>query len=252
MAEYRVDDLARAAGTTTRNVRAYQDRGLLPPPRRVGRVGVYTEAHLARLRLIGSLLERGYATAQITELLSAWEEGKDLADVLGLEQAVTSPWIEEASVTLPTAAVRSLLSSASDDIFERIVGLGLLRVEGDDCVVTSPSLLDGLVQLVGFGFSIPELVELDEKITPAIDTVARLMVKAASDRITAEHGAAWVPEVDEVGQVTDMLMTMRRLANSSLQVFFAHAMEREVESVLGEHLVRIVTDAAAAKTDGAA
>ena len=30
MAEYRIDDLARAAGTTVRNVRAYQDRGLLP------------------------------------------------------------------------------------------------------------------------------------------------------------------------------------------------------------------------------
>ena len=32
MAEYRIDDLARAAGTTARNVRAYQERGLLPPP----------------------------------------------------------------------------------------------------------------------------------------------------------------------------------------------------------------------------
>ena len=29
--EYTVDELARAAGSTVRNVRAYQDRGLLPP-----------------------------------------------------------------------------------------------------------------------------------------------------------------------------------------------------------------------------
>ena len=33
--EYRIDDLARLAGTTTRNIRVYRDRGLLPPPLRV-------------------------------------------------------------------------------------------------------------------------------------------------------------------------------------------------------------------------
>jgi hypothetical protein len=54
-----IDQLAREAGTTVRNVRAYQERGLLPPPDREGRVGVYGEGHLARLRLIASLAERG-------------------------------------------------------------------------------------------------------------------------------------------------------------------------------------------------
>ena len=33
--EYRIEDLARLAGTTTRNIRVYRDRGLLPPPLRV-------------------------------------------------------------------------------------------------------------------------------------------------------------------------------------------------------------------------
>ena len=51
MADYRIDDLARAAGTTVRNVRAYQERGLLPPPRREGRVALYGDAHLARHRV---------------------------------------------------------------------------------------------------------------------------------------------------------------------------------------------------------
>ena len=63
--DYRIDELAREAGTTVRNVRAYQDRGLLPPPRRSGRVGLYTDAHLARLRLIGTMLERGYTLGNI-------------------------------------------------------------------------------------------------------------------------------------------------------------------------------------------
>ena len=60
-ASTRIDELARLAGATVRNIRVYQDRGLLAPPRRDGRVGIYTDAHLARLRLIGQLYKRGYS-----------------------------------------------------------------------------------------------------------------------------------------------------------------------------------------------
>src|SRR4051812_21360790 len=96
VAELRVDDLARAAGTTARNVRLYQERGLLPPPRLVGRVGWYGEAHLARLRLITRLLDRGYSLGNIAELLSTWEAGRDIGSVLGVEQVLTVPWNDEA------------------------------------------------------------------------------------------------------------------------------------------------------------
>src|SRR6478672_9781198 len=93
--EYRIDELAREAGTTVRNVRAYQDRGLLPPPRRSGRVGLYTDAHLARLRLIGHLLDRGYTLGNIAELILAWERGQDIGELLGLEAELVQPWSDE-------------------------------------------------------------------------------------------------------------------------------------------------------------
>src|ERR1700733_12542730 len=63
--EYTVDDLARVADTTVRNVRAHQDRGLLAPPEKRGRVGVYDDTHVSRLRLINHLLTRGYTLANI-------------------------------------------------------------------------------------------------------------------------------------------------------------------------------------------
>ena len=40
--------------------------------------------------LIGALLERGYTLNNIRDLLSAWEQGRELNDILGLEVAVTS------------------------------------------------------------------------------------------------------------------------------------------------------------------
>ena len=39
--EYTVDQLALVSGLTTRNIRAHQTRGLLPPPRVRGRTGYY-------------------------------------------------------------------------------------------------------------------------------------------------------------------------------------------------------------------
>ena len=55
--EFSIDALARETGSTVRNIRAYQDRGLLPPPERRGRKGIYNDAHLSRLRIINRLLE---------------------------------------------------------------------------------------------------------------------------------------------------------------------------------------------------
>src|ERR1700748_3123032 len=44
--EYRIEDLARLAGTATRNIRVYRDRALLPPPLRVGTSAVFYEHHV--------------------------------------------------------------------------------------------------------------------------------------------------------------------------------------------------------------
>src|SRR5207248_10687665 len=77
-----IDELARAAGTTTRNVRAYQTRGLLPSPRIVGRVGHYGAGHLARLRLIAKLQDQGFSLAAIDRLMAAWHARQSVSELL--------------------------------------------------------------------------------------------------------------------------------------------------------------------------
>jgi len=129
--DYRIDDLARHAGTTVRNVRAYQDRGLLPPPRRNGRVGIYSEIHLARLRLIGQLLDRGYTLANIAELLDAWERGRDLQTVLGLENVVSSPWSDEVPAYISFAELEELLPGVDRRFVERAARLAAIRPARD-------------------------------------------------------------------------------------------------------------------------
>jgi len=106
VAEYRIDDLARVAGTTVRSVRVLHDRRLLPPPVLRGRTGWYGDEHVARVRVVLDLQERGHTLAAIRELLAAWEEGRDLADVL---RVPPRPWPAElAGLGLPPDVVAGL------------------------------------------------------------------------------------------------------------------------------------------------
>jgi DNA-binding transcriptional MerR regulator len=79
-----VDELARAAGTTTRQVRALQTRGLLPHPDLVARTGYYGVEHLDRLRAIRRLQADGFSLAALATLMRARDARMTLDQVLGL------------------------------------------------------------------------------------------------------------------------------------------------------------------------
>src|SRR6201991_2641755 len=91
LAEYRLDELALTSGVRARNIRAYRERGLLDPPRRVGRSAFYDDYHLSQLRTINQLLRRGFNSAHIAEFFASMRRGADLADILGIHQAVLGP-----------------------------------------------------------------------------------------------------------------------------------------------------------------
>lgn len=81
----RIGELAETSGATVRNIRVYQERGLLPPPIRQGRTALYGPVHRDRLALILRLLDRGYTFATIEELLTAERHGFTLSEFLQVE-----------------------------------------------------------------------------------------------------------------------------------------------------------------------
>jgi DNA-binding transcriptional MerR regulator len=83
--EYRVEDLARVASVSVDTIRFYQGKRLLGPPRRKGRVAVYGEDHLERLREIRRLRERGFTLGVIGRML---REELDRADEALVEAVV--------------------------------------------------------------------------------------------------------------------------------------------------------------------
>src|ERR1700751_2017297 len=95
LAEYRLDDLARLSGVSARNIRAYRERGLLDPPRRVGRSAYYDDYHLSQLKTINQLLRRGFNSTHIAEFFASMRQGADLADILGIQHAILGRRVEE-------------------------------------------------------------------------------------------------------------------------------------------------------------
>jgi DNA-binding transcriptional MerR regulator len=222
-----IEELARQAGCTTRNIRNYQTLGLLPHPTILGRVGYYDEGHLGRLRLIGQLQAHGFSLAGIAQLVHAWEEGRTLADVLGFEQALTAPWSDEEPVLMRAEELLELFPEAAEDpaLAARSVQIGLIAPEGDMVRVHSPRLLRIGAELVASG--VPLAATLDELVLlrSDLDRVAQRFVAMFDRHVWAPFAAAGMPS-DQLPKVTEALRRMRPLAAASVEVILAQAMDR--------------------------
>jgi DNA-binding transcriptional MerR regulator len=243
VAEYRIDDLARAAGTTVRNVRVYQDRGLLPPPRREGRTGVYGEPHLARLRLIGQLLDRGYTFAHIGEFLEAWQRGRNLTDLLGLEEVLTTPWSDEVDDYVTAEQLVELFGEVSEQDLQTVLEQELLVPDGDRFRVPSPRLLHAGSELVKAGIPLPVVLELSASLARDMEASAKRLVGAVADHAVLPRTASYDASLAEVGALINRLKPLAQLA---VDAHLARAMERQVRETVEAHLQSAADGGAAA------
>lgn len=237
--EYRIDELAQLAGTTTRNIRVYRDRGLLHPPLRVGRIALFNDTHLTRLRLITSLLDRGYNIAHVHEMLSAWEQGKGVGDLLGLESAIAGSWATEKPERMSVADARRLIDD--DPGFERMVGLGVIKLEDGEAVVVRPKLIEAFNEIRQYGVSTGKLIGLHEQIAPLVDQISGLLVQAGIEEALhrINPGAALPPDT-EIAELLTMLVRFRTQAVSAVSSTLAFSIESTIESAVGQILGELI------------
>ena len=241
MGEYRIDELARLAATTVRNVRVYQDRGLLAPPRRHGRVGIYTDAHLARLRLISQLLRRGYTFANIGEMLAVWERGGDLGEILDLESAVGHPWSDEIPGHVTAGQLReSFGATGTEENWARAVALGLLEPDGERYRVPSPRLLNAGAELVAAGMTLPAVLDLAERLRAHVDAAARDMAVTVADHVVTAHLRDGALQGQDIAEVAAIIRRLRPLAQIVLDAMLAQAMSQHVQEALGDHVAQVL------------
>jgi DNA-binding transcriptional MerR regulator len=168
--EYRTEELAREAGITVRTLRFYRERGLLPPPRREGRIAWYDDHHLARLRTIAALLERGHTLNGIAELAEAFDHGRDVADLLG----VGTPTEEEPVRLTPEELAARFEGQVTPENLAAALDLGYLGTDGEEIVHISRRLLDVSAALVGEGIPLAEVLAAGARVREHADALAAL------------------------------------------------------------------------------
>jgi DNA-binding transcriptional MerR regulator len=238
-AEYTVDELAREASTTVRNVRAYQDRGVLAPPERRGRVGVYGVQHLARLRLINTLLGRGYSVSNIQELLRAVENGYDVRQMLGLQQALSGSWSAQQAETFSAQDLENMFGGAfTAPALARGTALGLITRDGGRYRVANPPLLRVGQALVAAGLTMDDVLTMGEDL--------RKHVQYASEQIVRMVGLT-------LDRYKQGVQTFSLPIEQVVQTFRTAALEAvaaEMSRALGESANKLLTDQVASVVAG--
>jgi DNA-binding transcriptional MerR regulator len=239
--EYSIDELARVAGTTVRNVRAYQDRGILPPPERRGRNGIYNHTHLARLRIIGQLLARGYSIANIGELIEAWEQGQDLSQLLGLESAITSPWSDETPEYYDALDVLTRFgNTVTQEEILKAAELGIIEfIDGSRVRVASPRLLNAGLKLVSLGLPLGELLNIIGGMRNNVERVADMFIEVIA-RLIDTYGKENIPPSSATTRLADLIWQMRPLADVAIDAEVARAMEKSITNYFGGRLDAIM------------
>jgi DNA-binding transcriptional MerR regulator len=213
-------------------VRAYAARGLLPPPRLVGRTGYYGREHVARLRLVREMLAEGYSLAMIERTLSHPPHTASSA-TLALHRALLTPWLPPGpeETTAAELAERAGLD-ADPELVDELVAFGLVEPLPDGRLrVLDPTLLAAGLQVVQLGVPPRALLQAQAQVVEHVREIARTYVT-----MFLETGAETLVEEQQLDQVEGSAARVQAAAAQALLASYrtemADAVERAVETRL--------------------
>ena len=227
--EYRIDQLARAAGVAVDTIRFYQGKGLLESPRREGRVTWYGDTHVERLKRIKELQQQGFTLTVIQRFLAGELEASDEA----LVAAVTRPTAPQ-NLTLGELAERS---GVAEPLLSSLEQAGLLvPVEGGEQPLYPADDLEAIaagMKLISAGVPLGALMELGKEHAAAVDRTARQAVDLfdhhVRERIQAEGGETEAAERKLLQTFNDLLEASGTLVRHHFQRSLLRAAREHIE-----------------------
>ena len=185
--EYRVEELARAAGVRVDTIRYYQAKGLLPPPKKVKRSAVYSSEHLDRIRQIQHYQSQGLSLSVIKRLVTSSPRGT----VDTLLKAVAD---QSGERTLTRADV-ARLSGVPEPLLAAIESAGLSQPMKPDGAAqygaADVQMARAGLDILSRGFPIDELLRLairhaknvEEVADQAVDLFDRFVRKVGNEGV---------------------------------------------------------------------
>jgi DNA-binding transcriptional MerR regulator len=152
--EMTIDELAQRVSMTSRNIREWQRQGLLPPPARRGRVGIYADEHVARIKRVQQLHSEGFPLDLIRRMIDTGIGSE--SDIRHLAAEVLAPFSTAGPTTVSRAELENRLGAGAG---AHLAKLGLLAdADADPVSVRDAEALDLIEGLKGVGVSLERLV----------------------------------------------------------------------------------------------
>lgn len=237
--ELRVDELADLADVTVDTVRFYQAKGLLPPPRREGRIAWYGQEHVERLARIRALQARGLSLATIGLLLRGELSAADIALITAVADGATTA--AEEPLSLDELAERSGIPRA---LLDAVVREGLLvarRTVGGEASFTAEDVEAATagLRLLEHGIPLPELLDLAAEHHSSMRKVAERAVALFDAHVRRPLQSSGLTDEEAAARLVDAFTTL--LAATDTVV--AHHFRRVLLSVATEHIESVGGDA---------
>ena len=236
--DYRVEALAARADVSVDTVRFYQSRGLLPPPRREGRVAWYGEDHVERLARIRRLQGRGLTLATIARLLKGELDAADEALVTAVASDAEPD--DDASFTIEELAERSGIPLG---LLQAVVKEGLLipRRTGSQDRFTSADVEAGAagLRLLEAGLPLTEVLDLARQHHAAMRAVAERAVALFDTHVRHPLRESGLPDDEAAARLVDAFTTLLPATTELV----THHFRRTLLDVAQEHIERVGGDA---------
>ncbi len=229
--ELTIDELARRTGATARNVRAYQARGLLPPPTIRARTGYYGPEHVARLELIQAMQAEGFRLEAIGRVLR--QPGGAAEQMFEFGRTLLTAFGEPLAEFATTEELERRLGGPLDPrLVRKAEKLGLIRRLGDGrWEILSPRLISAGEQLIGLGVPVSHALAVAEQITRHTRAIATSYVRLFMTDVVGERGEDW-------DRLSDALERLRPLAMEAIRASFEQEMSELVEREVKKAMTR--------------
>ncbi|HUS32406.1 MAG TPA: MerR family transcriptional regulator [Kofleriaceae bacterium] len=220
-----IDELAAKSRVPSRTIRFYQSRDALMGPTIRGRVAYYGDQHLERLKLIAQLQDRGLRIDAIGDLMKRIDRGEvDLAEWLGVEEQMQTPWAGDHARTVTEAELYELAGNRRPGLLADLGRAKIIERKGDVFLVGSPALLSIAMKLEGVGIGLEVAAKasgiLRKHLSRAVDELVELFVGEVKEGHVS---------IAESGKLME---TFRAVGVDSVRVLFARQMESALRKLL--------------------
>lgn len=209
--EMTIDQLARRVSMSSRNIREWQRQGLLPPPSRRGRVGIYSDEHVARIRRVQQLHSEGFPLDLIRRMIDTGAGSE--SDIRHLAAEVLAPFSTAGPITISRAQLDNRLGTGAA---AQLAKLGLIAdADGDPVSVRDAEALDLIEGITGTGVSLERLVATLVDVRGHQRSIAEVILRAYAEDV-------WEPFVSskfaaqDWGSLADNAGRGRRLVSALL------------------------------------